>query len=83
MALLTTHDSSIIIHDRKMRICLSMEGFSKFVIVYALNQERLKETSFVYPKASCKIMEEYQNIKSVNFWKSVSKSIYWNRFIFI
>ena len=42
MAIVTTHESSMKIHDRKLHVLLALEIFSKSVIIYAFQQKRMK-----------------------------------------
>ena len=41
MALTSSHDTSMKIHDRNVHILLTMEAFSKTVIMYAFQQKKI------------------------------------------
>ena len=62
------------IHDRKLHVLLTMEAFSKYVIIYAFLQKRLTtvrmERILFYKKVPCKKWEntwikKFRSLKSV------------------
>ena len=68
MALMRTHGSFMKIHDKKLHVLLSMECFSKPVIIYHFinhKSEAVERNEFCL-QVSCRNMGKYQNMKS---WK--------------
>ena len=77
MELMKTHDSPMKIHYRQLHVLLSMEDYSKSVIIYAFHQTSIRIVRidiFLEKKVICKSMGKYQIIKIGKILKNNLKS---------
>ena len=60
-----SHDSSMKVHDKKRHVLVTMEAFSKLIIIYAFQQNpsrKVEWNKFCLQKYFLKIMGKQQNI---------------------
>ena len=72
MALMRTRDSSITNYDRKLHVLLTIEVFTKSVIIYTLKQNsprRVRMEQNLFQNISYKNWGKPQNIESVKLSK--------------